>query len=138
WGLIGLVHDLDYNETKDDEPRHTYLTREWLEPYHLPKEMYYAIHAHPGHVPCKSRLDWALYAVDPTTGFLVACALMHPEKKLAAVEVDFMLRRFKEKRFAAGATRENIAACSNLGLELPEFLMLVRDGMMTISDQLGL
>lgn len=138
WGLIGLVHDLDYNETKDDEPRHTYLTREWLEPYHLPEEMYYAIHAHPGHVPCKSRLDWALYAVDPTTGFLVACALMHPEKKLAAVEVDFMLRRFKEKRFAAGATRENIAACSHLGLELPDFLMLVRDGMMTISDQLGL
>jgi uncharacterized protein len=138
WGLTGLVHDLDYNETKDDAPRHTYLTEEWLGQYHLPQEMLYAIHAHPGHVPCRSRLDWALYTVDPTTGFLVACALMHPQKKLAVLDAEFLLRRFKEKRFAAGATRENIAACSNLGLELDQFLMLVRDGMMTISPQLGM
>ena len=138
WGLIGLVHDLDYNETKDDHARHTYLTRDWLESYNLPEEMLYAIHAHPGHVPCRTRLDWTLYAVDPTTGFLVACALMHPEKSLAALDSEFILRRFKEKRFAAGAPRENIASCSKLGLELPEFLLLVRDGMMTISDSLGL
>jgi putative nucleotidyltransferase with HDIG domain len=138
WGLIGLVHDLDYNETKHDEARHTYLTAEWLDEYDLPEEMLYTIRAHPGHVPCKSQRDWALYAVDPTTGFVVACALMHPAKKLAAIDEDFMLRRFKEKRFAAGASRENMAACSNLGLELGEFLMLVRDGMLRIQDRLGL
>ena len=138
WGLTGLVHDLDYNETKNDPKRHTYLTREWLETYNLPEEMHYAIHAHPGHVPCQSRLDWALYATDPTTGFIVACALMHPTKKLINIDADFMLRRFDEKRFAAGATRENMAACSHLGLELAEFLMLVREGMLRISDGLGL
>jgi len=138
WGLTGLVHDLDYNETKNDEKRHTYLTAEWLSPYQLPQEMLYAIHAHPGHVPCKSRLDWALYSVDPTTGFIVACALMHPEKKLSVVDSEFMLRRFKEKRFAAGATRENMAACSNLGLELEQFLLLVHGGMLTIANELGL
>jgi putative nucleotidyltransferase with HDIG domain len=138
WGLTGLLHDLDYNETKNDEARHTYITEDWLKQYQLPDDMLYAIHAHPGHVPCKSRMDWALYSVDPTTGFIVACALMHPDKKLASIDTDFMMRRFKEKRFAAGATRENIAACSNLGLELEEFLPLVRDGMMTISDKLGL
>jgi len=138
WGLTGLLHDLDYNETKDDEPRHTYLTRDWLSEYDLPEEMMHAIHAHPGHIPCESRFDWALYTVDPTTGFLVACALMHPSKKLTAVDGDFMLRRFKEKRFAAGATRENMAACSNLGLELEEFLLMVREGMLSISDKLGL
>jgi len=138
WGLTGLLHDLDYNETKDDEPRHTFVTREWLEPYELPEEMLYAIHAHPGHKPCRSKLDWALYSIDPTTGFIVACALMHPSKKLDAIDAEFMLRRFKEKRFAAGATRENMAACSNLGLELDEFLLLVRDGMLTIRDDLGL
>jgi predicted hydrolase (HD superfamily) len=49
-----------------------------------------------------------------------------------------MMRRFKEKRFAAGAARENMAACSNLGLELDEFFLLVRDAMLTISDRLGL
>ena len=138
WGLIGLVHDLDYNETKDTPTRHTYLTAEWLAQYELPEEMLYAIHAHPGHVPCRSRLDWALFSVDPTTGFVVACALMHPEKKLSVLTAEFMMRRFKEKRFAAGAIREDIAACSQLGLELEPFLMMVRDGMMTISDELGL
>lgn len=138
WGLIGLVHDLDYNETKNDEKRHTYLTAEWLAQYNLPDEMLYAIHAHPGHVPCKSRLDWALFSIDPTTGFMVACALMHPEKKLSVVDAEFMMRRFKEKRFAAGATRENMAACANLGLELEQFLLLVHDGMLQISGELGL
>ncbi|MBI5265848.1 MAG: HDIG domain-containing protein [candidate division Zixibacteria bacterium] len=138
WGLTGLVHDLDYNETKNDPQRHTYLTREWLEQYKLPEEMQYAIHAHPGHVPCKSRLDWALYATDPSTGFIVACALMHPSKKLINIDAEFMLRRFDEKPFAAGASRENMAACSNLGLDLAEFLMLVREGMLGISDGLGL
>ncbi|MBD3257889.1 HDIG domain-containing protein [candidate division GN15 bacterium] len=138
WGLIGLVHDLDYNETKNDEYYHTYVTKEWLEKYNLPDEMFYAIHAHPGHVPCQSRLDWALYCVDPATGFLVACALMHPNKELKSVDAEFMMRRFKEKRFAAGALRENIAACSNLGLELDEFLVLVRDAMIGISDELEL
>lgn len=138
WGLVGLVHDLDYNQTKDNAARHTYIAGEMLAAYELPEEMMYAIHAHPGHVPCKSPLDWALYSVDPTTGFIVACALMHPEKKLSVLTAEFMMRRFDEKRFAAGATRENIAACSNLGLELDQFLLLVRDAMQTIACELGL
>ena len=138
WGLTGLLHDLDYNETANDEPNHTYVTAEWLQEYDIPKDMMHAIHAHPGHIPCESKLDWALYAVDPTTGFLVACALMHPDKKLASLDSDFLIRRFKEKRFAAGATRENIASCSELGLELDQFLLMVRDGMLTISNELKL
>lgn len=138
WGLTGLLHDLDYNETKNNEARHTYVTEEWLQKYKLPETMLYAIKAHPGHVPCKSKLDWALFSVDPTTGFLVACALMHPDKKLASIDGGFLIRRFKEKRFAAGATRNNMAACSHLGLELEQFLLLVRDSMLTISDRLGL
>jgi predicted hydrolase (HD superfamily) len=124
--------------TVKDPDRHTYLTEEWLKPYGLPDEMIYAIHCHPGHTPCKSRLDWSLYAVDPSTGFIVACALMHPSKKLVNVDAEFMMRRFSEKRFAAGATRENMAACSNLGLDLPDFLTLVKEGMMAIGETLGL
>lgn len=138
WGLVGLVHDLDYNKTKDDPSRHSYLTTDWLAEYNLPDEMVHAINAHPGHVPCKTRLDWALYSVDPTTGFVVACALMHPDKNLDAIDAAFMMRRFGEKRFAAGAERENIAACSNLDIELEEFLLLVREGMLTIREELGL
>ncbi len=138
WGLTGLVHDLDYNQTKDDHAKHSYVTETMLTEYDLPEDMLYAIHAHPGHVPCRSRLDWSLYAVDPTSGFIVACALMHPDKKLSVITPEFMLKRFKEKRFAAGAIRDNMAACSNIGLDLEQFLILVWEGMMTISDELGL
>jgi len=138
WGLTGLLHDLDYDKTVKKPSKHTFITEEWLKPYDLPPEMISAIRCHPGHTPCQTRMDWALYATDPTTGFLVACALMHPAKKLEAVDVDFMLRRFKEKRFAAGATRENIEACSHLGLELPDFLVLVKEGMLRINDVLEL
>nr|MBN2277001.1 HD domain-containing protein [candidate division Zixibacteria bacterium] len=138
WGLTGLLHDLDYDLTLKEEARHTFITEEWLKEYVLPEEMIYAIRCHPGHAPCRSRLDWALYAVDPTSGFIVACALMHPSKKLINVNGEFMMRRFKEKRFAAGATRENIAACSHLGLELEQFLLLIREGLLTIADKLEL
>lgn len=138
WGLTGLLHDLDYHETKDAPERHTYLTREWLAPYHLPEELLYAIEAHPGHVPCHSRLDWALYAVDPTTGFLTAAARMHPGKSLASLDTDFLLRRFAEKRFAAGADRDAIAQCKQLDLPLDRFLLIVKDGMQTIAARLGL
>ena len=138
WGLTGLLHDLDYDVTVKQPEKHTFITEDWLKEFSLPPEMIYAIHCHPGHAVCRTRLDWAMYATDPATGFLVACALMHPSKKLINIDAEFMLRRFKEKRFAAGATRENIAACSNLGLELPDFLLLIRDGMLTISDILEL
>jgi len=138
WGRTGLLHDLDYDKTVDKPSKHTFITEDWLRPYDLPVEMINAIRCHPGHTPCQTRLDWALYATDPTTGFLVACALMHPGKRLAGVDAEFMLRRFKEKRFAAGAARENIEACRHLGLDLPEFLELVKDGMMRISGILGL
>jgi putative nucleotidyltransferase with HDIG domain len=138
WGLTGLLHDLDYADTVKKPENHTFKTEAWLKEFNLPPEMIYAIRCHPGYAECKSSFDWALFATDPATGFIVACALMHPTKKLANIDEDFMLRRFKEKRFAAGASRESMAACSNLGLELNQFLLLVRDGMLSIVDVLEL
>jgi len=136
WGLTGLLHDLDYDKTVKHPEKHTFVTEKWLTEYNLPEEMIYAIRCHPGHAECKSKMDWALFTSDPATGFLVACALMHPSKKLVNVDADFILRRFKEKRFAAGASREAMLACSNLNLELGEFMLLVRDGMLSIVDVL--
>ncbi len=138
WGLTGLLHDLDYDETFNHPEQHTFITEKWLEEYNLPAEIIYSIRCHPGHAECKAKMDWALYASDPATGFLVACALMHPSKKLINVDAEFILKRFKEKRFAAGASREAMSACSNLGLELDKFMLLVRDGMLTITDYLEL
>ncbi len=138
WGLTGLLHDLDYDKTAKHPEKHSFITEQWLTEYNLPDEMIYAIRCHPGHAECKSKMDWALFASDPATGFLVACALMHPSKKLINIDAEFILRRFKEKRFAAGASREAMSACSNLGLELDQFMMLVRDSMLSIVDILEL
>ncbi len=137
WGLTGLLHDLDYSETVDTPEKHAYKTREWLKEYDMPDDMMHAIEAHPGHIPCETKLDWALYCSDPVTGLIVAGVLMHPSRKLAHVDVSYMLRRFKENRFAAGADREAIAKCSELGLSLEEYMGLALEGMQRISDELG-
>jgi putative nucleotidyltransferase with HDIG domain len=137
WGLAGLLHDLDYSETVDDFARHGFRSVELLSDRDLPSEVLQAINAHTGHVSCNSRMDWALYAVDPLTGLIVAAVLMHPQKKLAALDADFILRRFKEKRFAAGADRDQIRSCSELDMELDEFIQSGLDGMVDVAGELG-
>lgn len=139
WGFVGLLHDLDYVVTVSAPERHTFVTSEWLSAYpEIDEAMKYAIHCHADHSPCISRMDWALYAADPTTGLLTASALMHPSRKIAEVQVSSVMKRFKDKRFAAGARREAIAKCSELGLSLEDFLELSLDGMRRISTDLGL
>ncbi|MBU0520250.1 HD domain-containing protein [bacterium] len=137
WGLTGLLHDLDYAETVEDFDRHGFRTVEILSEYDILPEALHAIKAHPGHVERETRMDKALYAVDPLTGLIVAAVLMHPDKKLAAINADFVLRRFKEKRFAAGADRDQIQACSELELSLEEFTQFGIDGMRDFSNELG-
>lgn len=82
-------------------------------------------------------MDRALYAADPITGLIVAAVLMHPEKNLAAVESEFILRRFREKSFAKGANREQILTCGDMGLELNEFTGIALSAMQGISSELG-
>jgi len=138
WSLTGLLHDLDYDSTVDDFARHGILTTEWLKEYNLDENILYAIKAHPKHVPATSKLDWALYSTDPLSGLIVAAALMHPSKKLKNVTSEFVLNRFREKRFAAGANREDIKACEKMGLTLEKFVELALEGMQRIDTDLGL
>ncbi|MEE9555257.1 MAG: HDIG domain-containing metalloprotein [candidate division Zixibacteria bacterium] len=138
WGMVGLLHDIDYQKTLEDPERHTRMAAEWLKEKRFDDKFIYAVMSHAEHVEPKSKLDWALLSIDPATGLVVAAALMHPSKSLAGLDVRFLLKRFKEKRFAAGARRESIAACSNLGLSLDEFLGHVLAAMQGISDELGL
>jgi putative nucleotidyltransferase with HDIG domain len=136
--LTGLLHDLDYAETVADPGRHALVTAELLAGTDVPAEVIHAIKAHNDKAPVESRMDIAMYATDPVTGFLVACALIRPEKKLAAVDVPFALKRWKEKRFAAGANREAMARCEGLGLSREEFLGIALKAMQDISGELGL
>jgi len=140
WGLAGLLHDIDYDETKDDPARHSKVGSEMLEKMGLPEDIVYAVKVHnSAHgLPRNSLMDKALYATDPVTGLIVAGALIRPEKKLAAVDVPFLVNRFHEKSFARGANREQIASCADLGLGLEDFLELSLEAMLGISRELGL
>ena len=138
WGLTGILHDLDYDETANDPQKHSLVTADWLKDYNLDERLIYAIKAHPKKVEPKSNMDWALYAVDSLSGLIVAATLMHPTKKIRNVDVQFILNRFKEKRFAAGASREDILECEKLGLSLEQFIQLAVEGMQEIDTELGL
>ncbi len=138
WGLAGLVHDIDYEQTKDDPGKHGLVGADILESKGVGPAVTQAVKAHAGNAPVESKLDKALYAADPLTGLIVAAALMHPDRKLAGLDTDFVLRRYKEKRFAAGADRDQIATCSVLGLTLDEFVAVCLEAMQGVSDDLGL
>jgi len=83
-------------------------------------------------------MEKALYAVDPTSGFIVAAALIKSEKKLDAVDVEFLKKRFKEKGFARGANREQMQSCESIGLSLEEFYTLALEAMKQIANEIGL
>jgi len=137
WGLAGLLHDLDYEETKNDFSKHGLVTSEILEGK-VSEEIIHAIKAHSGLLEPKNKMDIALYAVDALTGLIVAACLVHPKRDLTYLTGDFILRRFKEKRFAQGADREQIKTCSRLGLSLDQFIDLALGEMQKIHSKLGL
>ena len=138
WGLAGILHDLDYEVTEKSPELHTTEAVKILRAKGVAEPVVHAVEAHAGKVPCESPMDWAIYSVDPLTGLIIAATLMHPEKKLRAIDVEFVKRRYKEKSFAKGARREEIEQCRNLGLELDDFLSLCLAAMQGIAADLGL
>jgi len=138
WELTGLLHDLDYQKTQDDPNRHGLLSAKWLEEMGVDQDIIHAVKAHAEKAPRESMMDKAVYCADPVTGFIVACALIRPEKSLEPVDVDFAMKRMKEKRFAAGADRGRIAACQDMGLSVEEFMELSIEAMKGIREELGL
>ena len=143
WAMAGLLHDLDYEVAKEKE--HCLKIVEILkkEGVELPPEILYTIQAHgynlhPQFEP-KSKMDWALFIADSLTGLIVATALVRPSKKLADVELKSVKKKFKDKHFAAGTRRQDIALCEEkLGLSLDEFIQIGLEAMQGISDDLGL
>ena len=138
WGLAGLLHDLDYEYTVETPALHTEKTAEMLAAYSLADEIIHAIKAHNQRVEPRSPMDISLLTIDPASGFIIACALMHPDRKLRSLDLSFLKKRFKEKSFAKGASREQMEACVKLGLSLDEFLQLCLAAMQKISTELGL
>jgi len=137
WGITGLVHDVDLGRTRDNLDRHGLEGAEMLEGK-LPPEALQAIRAHPGILPRETKIDWALYFGDPITGLITAGAYMRPSRSVVDMELKSLKKKFKDKRFAAGVNRDQIRACSELGLELDEFLQLALDAMKGIHSDIGL
>jgi uncharacterized protein len=137
WALAGLLHDLDYAETAEDPARHGLVTADALTGK-VDDGVVHAILAHAEKAPRESLMDKALYAADPTTGFITAAALVRPDKSLANVEVRSLLKRWKEKAFARGASREQMATAEDLGMTREEFLALSLAAMQARSAELGL
>ena len=140
WGLAGLLHDIDYDRTKDEPHRHSIEGAQLLEETGLPQEVVYAVKVHNDihGFPRRSLLDKALYCTDPVTGLIVAGALIKKEKSLSAIDVPFLMKRFSEKSFAKGADRETINSCQEIDLSLEDFLTISLRAMQKISVEMGL
>ena len=138
WGLAGLLHDVDYEETMDNPEQHAVIGAELLRSLDVDAAIVQAVLAHAEKGPRTSLMDKALYATDPLTGLWVAAALIHPDRKLNSIDTEFVMNRFREKSFARGADRGIIKTCSDIGLELEEFITLGLEALQGISKELGL
>lgn len=145
WEVVGILHDADWELTKDHPHEHTALTIGWLKKMGCENNtVTEAILAHAHHVngfhrgPV-GRLEWSLYCCDELTGLIVANALIMPSKKLADVTVDSVMKKMNSKSFAAAVDRESIRHCE-LALHIPlrDFVSLVLDAMQRSADEIGL
>lgn len=141
WGIVGLLHDGDYELSKSTPEKHTLILEEKLKDKIDPKLMY-AIKSHNwkfNNVKPKSRLDWSIFCSDELTGLIIAATLISPDKKLSALTPDFVMKRFNEPSFAKGADRNQIKFCEKeLSISLNEFINITLTAMQQIAPQLGL
>ena len=149
WGLTGLLHDIDYDYVDKDPERHVVEFDKVFEMEGLvrgediPEDMYHAIKAHYEDNPKvvqkrESRLDYVLSASENLSGFLVACALVQPNKKISEVTTESVLKKLKKKDFAKAVRRDLIYDIEKAGISLEEFIDIAIDSLNEISDEIGL
>ncbi|HLI51523.1 MAG TPA: HD domain-containing protein, partial [Thermomicrobiaceae bacterium] len=143
WGLVGLLHDFDYERYPDVAVEgHPVVGVRILEERGVSEDIRRAILAHAADitgVEPESRMEQTLVAVDELTGFLVAVALVRPSKSILDVEVKSVRKKWKTKEFAAAVNRQEIEhAAEKLGLTLDEHIAIVLDAMKAHAEELGL
>ena len=140
WGLVGLLHDVDYEKTEARPEIHSTLSEGILRGQ-VTEDVIRAIKSHnyPNtHVMPESRMEKALLACDAVSGLLVACALVMPSRRIADVKVETISKKFKDKDFARGADRQRIAVCEDIGIPREKFFQISLDGLRLISADIGL
>lgn len=138
WALTGLFHDLDQDQTADDMDRHAHLAAEWLRQAGVEEPVVNGVlaHAHPEYQT--DRMSKAIVAADAVAGLLVAAALVRPERS-AGMKVSSVKKKLKERAFAPGVNREEIAQAEpNLGLSLDEFIGLGIEGLQEVASHIDL
>jgi putative nucleotidyltransferase with HDIG domain len=140
WGLLGLLHDIDYEKTEATPEKHSLLAEEILKGV-VPDEVVRSIKTHNYRytgVRPESKMEKALIASDAISGLLVACALVMPSKKLADVKVESVAKKFKDKDFARGAERERILVCEEIGIPREKFFEIALNGLKGVAAEIGL
>lgn len=140
WGMTGLLHDFDY-ERYPDPPDHPLKGNKVLIDRGYPDEMLTAIlgHASYTNVPRESLLAKTLFACDELCGFIVACSLVKPDKKVASVEVTSVKKKMKDKAFARNVSRDDIInGAKEMGIELDDHIAFVINALRSNADKLGL
>ncbi|NUN71093.1 MAG: HAD family hydrolase [Bacteroidetes bacterium] len=140
WGITGLLHDFDY-ERYPDPPDHPLKGNEVLAALGYDERIRTAIlgHADYTNVPRVSQMDKALFACDELCGFIVACSLVKPDRKVASVEVSSVRKKMKDKGFARNVSREDIIrGAEELGVDLDEHIRFVLEALRQNAGALGL
>jgi putative nucleotidyltransferase with HDIG domain len=140
WGVVGLLHDFDYDKYPSLED-HPYKGSEILQERGYSEEIRRAILSHASYtgVTRESAMEKALFACDELAGFLTACALVKPGKSLAEVEAPSVKKKMKDKAFARSVNREDIVnGAAELGVPLEEHIAFCIEAMRGIAGELGL
>jgi putative nucleotidyltransferase with HDIG domain len=140
WGMVGLIHDFDYEKYPSAED-HPFRGNEILQERGYSEEVRRAImsHAEYSGVARITPMEKTLFACDELAGFITACALVKPGKSLAEVEAKSVRRKMKDKAFARSVNRDDITTgAADLGLELEEHIAFCIEAMKAIARELGL
>lgn len=142
WGLVGLLHDFDY-ERWPDPPDHPLQGERILAEQGVPAEIRYTICSHADYLqdryPRTSLRDKVLYAVDELSGLVVAAALVRPSKSIFDVDLEAVKKKFKDKRFAAGVNRADcLRGAVELGVDWDQHIDFVIKALQATADALGL
>jgi putative nucleotidyltransferase with HDIG domain len=140
WGVIGLIHDLDYEQFPD---QHCAKTREILEAEQWPEDYIHAVISHGwgicSDVKPEEQMEKILYTIDELTGLVVTTALVRPSKSVMDLKAKSVKKKWKDKRFAAGVDRTIIdKGAEMLGMERTELITETIMGMRTVAAEIGL
>jgi putative nucleotidyltransferase with HDIG domain len=138
WGIVGLLHDFDYEMFPDQHPM---AGKPILEERRVADEIIYAIQCHADFTGYerKTMMDKMIFGVDELTGFVIACALVQPNKSLSEVKTSSVRKKLKDKAFARSVLREDIyKSIEELGFNLDEHVQFVASALKPIAPEIGL